>query len=86
MLAVDQQYRKLGIGSRLVREAIYKMMLENADEVVLETEITNNGALALYETLGFIRDKRLHKYYLNGGDAFRLVLPLTPQFLLPALE
>jgi peptide alpha-N-acetyltransferase len=40
MLAVDQQYRKLGIGSRLVREAIYKMILENADEVVLETEIT----------------------------------------------
>jgi hypothetical protein len=96
-----------------VRESIYKMILENADEVsfhsfpifftiffffffvfilmcnvqvVLETEITNKGALALYETLGFIRDKRLHKYYLNGGDAFRLVLPLTPQFLAPALE
>lgn len=81
MLAVDQQCRKLGIGSRLVREAIHKMILEHADEVVLETEITNKGALALYENLGFLRDKRLHKYYLNGGDAFRLILPLTPQFL-----
>jgi len=81
MLAVDQQHRKLGIGSRLVREVIHKMMLEHADEVVLETEVTNKGALALYENLGFLRDKSLHKYYLNGGDAFRLILPLTPQFL-----
>jgi len=81
MLAVDHEHRKLGIGSRLVREAIHKMIIDHADEVALETEITNKGALALYETLGFIRDKRLHKYYLNGGDAFRLILPLTPQFL-----
>ena len=39
---------------------------------VLETEVTNLGALRLYEGLGFVRDKRLHRYYLNGNDAFRL--------------
>ena len=42
------------------------------DEAVLETEVTNLGALRLYEGLGFVRDKRLHRYYLNGNDAFRL--------------
>ena len=47
-------------------------------QVVLETEITNKGALALYERLDFIRDKRLHAYYMNGVDAFRLKLWLTP--------
>ena len=41
-----------------------------------ETEISNKGALNLYENLGFTRDKRLEKYYLNGGDAFRLKLKL----------
>ena len=41
-------------------------------QVALETEAINKGALALYEGLGFIRQKRLHKYYMNGGDAFRL--------------
>jgi len=81
MLAVDKDYRKQGIGSRLVSEAINRMIIEKADECTLETEITNKGALALYENLGFVRDKRLHKYYLNGGDAFRLILPLTTQFL-----
>ena len=40
----------------------------------METEITNKGALRLYERLGFIRQKRLPKYYLNGNDAYRLKL------------
>jgi peptide alpha-N-acetyltransferase len=30
----------------------------------------------LYTSLGFVPEKRLHRFYLNGKDAFRLVLPL----------
>ncbi|CAM0139515.1 unnamed protein product [Umbelopsis sp. WA50703] len=54
--------------------SIAAMKEQNADEVVLETEYTNAGALSLYQHLGFIRDKRLYRYYLNGVDAFRLKL------------
>ena len=43
---------------------------------MLETEVTNAASLRLYERLGFIRSKRLHRYYLNGNTAFRLVLYL----------
>lgn len=70
-------------------------------QVVLETEITNKGALRLcvcllqlhvclmcdvlllcrYERLGFSREKRLCKYYLNGVDAFRLTLWFVPPHL-----
>lgn len=50
------------------------MLRDSADEVVLETEITNRPALKLYENLGFVRDKRLFHYYLNGVDALRLKL------------
>ncbi|KAI8432208.1 hypothetical protein MSG28_004660 [Choristoneura fumiferana] len=74
MLAVDQKYRNKKIGSSLVRKAIQAMINDNADEVVLETEITNKPALILYENLGFVRDKRLFRYYLNGVDALRLKL------------
>ena len=74
MLAVDVKYRKRKIGSNLVRRAIQAMVEDNADEVVLETEITNRPALRLYENLGFVRDKRLFRYYLNGVDALRLKL------------
>lgn len=43
---------------------------------MLETEVTNTASLKLYERLGFLRSKRLHRYYLNGNTAFRLVLYL----------
>lgn len=74
MLAVDEKYRKKRIGSNLVLKAIQAMIADDADEVVLETEITNKPALQLYENLGFVRDKRLFRYYLNGVDALRLKL------------
>ncbi|XP_053694760.1 N-alpha-acetyltransferase 30A [Sabethes cyaneus] len=74
MLAVDKDYRKLKIGTTLVQKAIQAMLDDSADEVVLETEITNRPALRLYENLGFVRDKRLFHYYLNGVDALRLKL------------
>ena len=74
MLAVDQSFRKRKIGSTLVQKAIEAMVEEEAEEVVLETEITNKPALRLYEALGFVRDKRLFRYYLNGVDASRLKL------------
>ncbi|XP_055677707.1 N-alpha-acetyltransferase 30 [Lutzomyia longipalpis] len=74
MLAVDKDYRKMKIGTRLVHKAIMAMLNDKADEVVLETEITNTPALRLYENLGFVRDKRLFHYYLSGVDALRLKL------------
>jgi peptide alpha-N-acetyltransferase len=60
----------------LVRKAIDAMVERNADEVVLETEETNVPAMKLYERLGFTRSKKLHRYYLNGNSAYRLVLHL----------
>merc|ERR1712183_647739 len=72
MLAVEKGLRGKGIGSTLVRLCLDKMRDMGADECVLETEVTNTGALHLYKNMGFVKEKRLHKYYLNGNDAFRL--------------
>jgi len=47
-------------------------------QIALETEVTNGASLKLYENLGFLRSKRLHRYYLNGNTAFRLLLYLKP--------
>ncbi|KAJ5736194.1 Acetyltransferase GNAT family [Penicillium malachiteum] len=76
MLAVREEYRGRGIATKLVRMAIDAMTERDADEIVLETEMTNTPAMKLYERLGFIRSKRLHRYYLNGSSAYRLVLYL----------
>lgn len=76
MLAVASPYRGHGVATALVKKALDAMAERNADEIVLETEETNTAAMRLYERLGFIRSKKLHRYYLNGNSAYRLVLPL----------
>lgn len=76
MLAVQESYRGRGIASKLVSLAIDAMAARDADEIVLETEITNTASLKLYERLGFLRSKKLHRYYLNGNAAYRLILYL----------
>ncbi|KAM5582144.1 N-alpha-acetyltransferase MAK3 [Rosa sericea] len=74
MLVVIDSYRGKGIATQLVTRSIQVMMESGCEEVTLEAEVTNKGALALYGRLGFIRAKRLFRYYLNGVDAFRLKL------------
>ncbi|KAF8152804.1 acyl-CoA N-acyltransferase [Pholiota molesta] len=78
MLSVDRKWRKRGIASALVQNSIQAMKADGVDEIVLETEYDNFAALSLYESLGFIREKRLYRFYLNGKDAFRLVLAVPP--------
>lgn len=58
-------------GSKLAKMGIQAMIDGGAEEVALEAEVTNTGALALYRALGFIRDKRLHRW--GGGGRGRLV-------------
>ncbi|KAH3675908.1 hypothetical protein WICPIJ_009214 [Wickerhamomyces pijperi] len=77
MLAVKTAYRGQGIAKKLVRLSIEEMIKSGADEVMLETEVVNAAAIRLYENMGFLRSKRLFRYYMNQHDAFRLILPLT---------
>lgn len=89
MLAVKESHRGQGIAKKLVEMAVNALTNKQADEIILETEVTNAVAMRLYENMGFLRSKRLHRYYLNANDAFRLILPLSQkstlmsQFLQP---
>nr|POE52011.1 n-alpha-acetyltransferase 30 [Quercus suber] len=78
MLATRSSHRGRGIATTLVRMAIDAMIAQDADEIALETEVDNVPSLRIYENLGFLRTKRLHRYYLNGNTAFRLILYLKP--------
>lgn len=71
MIAVKKEYRRRGIASKMVEKILSIMKEKDTDEVILETEVTNKEAITLYENFGFIRDKRLHRYYLNTSDAYR---------------
>jgi peptide alpha-N-acetyltransferase len=75
MLAVENEYRKKGIGKNLVK-LLLKIFRENyeVNEVAIETEVDNYVALGLYESFGFIRTKMFINYYLNGNSAYKLKL------------
>jgi len=75
MLAVDTAYRKAGIGTALVKRVVRRMQRKGCTSVTLETEVSNQAAIRLYEErLGFVREELLVRYYLNWGDAYRLRL------------
>ncbi|KAG5725082.1 N-alpha-acetyltransferase 30, NatC catalytic subunit [Termitomyces sp. T112] len=77
MLSVNKNWRKRGIDDWILT---FAMKEDGVDEIVLETEYDNHAALSLYESLGFIREKRLYRFYLNGKDAFRLVLAVPRSY------
>eukprot|EP01066_Platyproteum_vivax_P021332 Platyproteum_vivax@DN9394_c0_g1_i1.p1 len=86
MVAVDHSCRHRKIGTKLVNMSIDKLKEVGADEVVLETEADNLAALGLYAKLGFTRSKRLHNYYQNCSDAYRLKLLLPKWFSLVQMQ
>ena len=74
MLSVDPDYRRRGIAQDLVIQCLRIMREAECQMAMLETEVINDKATNLYTKLGFQKDKYLIRYYLNGGDAWRLKL------------
>lgn len=72
-IAVREPYRRRGIATRLIGEAMTNGNKEyNATECFLEVRISNEPAIRLYEKLGFVKIKRNRGYYMNGEDAWTM--------------
>jgi ribosomal protein S18 acetylase RimI-like enzyme len=62
-LAVDAQYRRQGIGRRLLTAAFERAGARGARSFHLSVQVENTGAIALYESLGFeVRERQLGSY------------------------
>jgi len=72
-LAVDQDHRRSGVGRALVEDAIRFGTTKNRTIAFLEVRISNDGAIKLYESLGFAHQKIEEGYYGDGEDAVVLV-------------
>jgi len=68
-IAVDPEYRRMGIGERLMREVLNILKELGCQSVYLEVRISNEPAINLYKKLGFVIKKRVPKYYKDGEDA-----------------
>jgi ribosomal protein S18 acetylase RimI-like enzyme len=66
-LAVDQPLRQQGIGRALVREAVADARARRLHAVVLHVSVTNDAAIALYESEGFGISRKLPGFYPAGA-------------------
>ena len=81
-IAVDQRERRSGVGRALVGTVVAIARERRFHAVTLNVSTANDGAIALYESQGFVAVERMRRYYdparfADGGDAFRMVLALS---------
>jgi len=67
-LAVHPDYRRQGIGERLVTELVRQLSGQSVSSLTLEVRASNAPAIALYEKLGFAMVGRRPKYYQNPRE------------------
>jgi ribosomal-protein-alanine N-acetyltransferase len=76
-IAVHPDYRRLGIGRRLLAHALLHSAYKGANMAMLEVRRSNLGAQALYEQFGFtVVGVRTRYYRDNNEDA--LLMNLQP--------
>lgn len=67
-LAVSPDYRRLGIGERLVNELTLQLKDNNVSCLTLEVRQSNSSAISLYTKLGFAEVGRRPGYYHNPRE------------------
>ncbi len=75
-IAVDEKYRRLGAGTQLLVKAISILSLLNIDNIYLEVNENNAGAIEFYKKFNFRADRTVPNYYTNGDGAIVMYLPL----------
>lgn len=79
-IAIEPDFRRLGLGSRLMADAIRISTelpaLKSADKLVLQVAMDNFAALALYREYGFRTSARIRNYYGRGRDGLQMELAL----------
>ena len=65
--------RRRGLGRRLFAETSRRLRDAGAEEIRLEVDVRNAGAIRFYESLGFERTRTLKSYYGRGLDGYEMV-------------
>lgn len=72
-IAVHPDFRRQGIGERLLRHAFVSGQRKGAQSANLEVRRGNLPAIALYKKFGFREAAIRQRYYTNGEDALIMV-------------
>jgi ribosomal-protein-alanine N-acetyltransferase len=75
-IAVINEYRRMGVASQLLKDALEGFREYGASESFLEVRKSNIEAINLYRTMGYEEKKVLPGYYRDGEDALLFACPL----------
>lgn len=62
-LAVDEKYRRMGIGKALVDQLVERLQERCVRSLTLEVRVSNQPAISLYKSMGFFVVGKRPKYY-----------------------
>jgi ribosomal-protein-alanine N-acetyltransferase len=79
-LGVAPEVRRHGVARALLADLIARTRAGGVERLLLEVAADNTAALALYDSIGFVRQGTRRRYYSRAGgpavDAWRLALDL----------
>lgn len=76
-IAVDKDYKKMGIGTSLLNHLIERSKRDSVHQIWLEVSTKNTPAIKLYEKFGFkIMGIRKNYYQKIGEDAYNMLKEL----------
>jgi [ribosomal protein S18]-alanine N-acetyltransferase len=79
-IASHPEYRRIGVGRKLIEQAIHEGAMRGVSFVLLEVRASNEAAQTLYKKLGFSYVSRRRDYYRSPTeDAFVMRLNLCPK-------
>lgn len=79
-LAVDKNYRGIGIGRALLAKAVYIFSHCDVDYVSLEVNATHDYVVRFYEKFGFEIDRKVPHYYENDDPAYVMFYKFNRDF------
>lgn len=71
-IAVDPDYRQIGIGQSLANALINHYTEKGIKELQIYVRIENQAGVSFWQNLDFKVEKIIKNYYSNGDDAFLL--------------
>lgn len=67
-IAVSPDFRRQGVGEKLLLALVTEAKLRGADNIRLEVRANNTAAIMLYEKCGFSKIGVRKKYYSDNGE------------------
>ena len=70
-IVTDKDYQRRGYAKEILKTALHELLMQYVKYVFLEVRESNQGAIKLYESLGFLQIAKREKYY---GDETAIIM------------